>query len=250
MTDTIIRKGQPIPELLNTYGKMYIEQYQMSYQMYRDSLRVMLLDNALASGKTCAEYVLSTRDFNGHAVDIINAIADLAGEFTLPKLKEYLLGLKFTADNYGHMSLLVDEARKVSVSLGYLASNRTFSPFALERLKPLKEVPRKWNLTYAKRALANGQFTNLRCNGRYSDDYAYDAAVDFHKGPIAAMPMLEDLVTSPSGWWSSYDEKTKSVNVCCHSFDSNSFTLELDPFKVVTPAPAKKAAKPVLYLVT
>lgn len=228
MPDTLIRKGQPIPDLLNLYGKVYIEEHQLSYQMYQDHLRITLLDNALATGKTCAEYVVSTQGFRGHAVDIINMFTRLVGEFSIPAVKRHLMSLTFTADRYGNMSRNLDEEGTMTVSLSYRDSNRVFSPFSLERLKPLKEIPKKWNITTVKRALANNQFRNLRCNGRYSDDYAYDAAVNFHKGAIAAMPLLEDLVTSPSGWWTSLDEKTNNVSICCHHFDSNSFTLDLN----------------------
>jgi hypothetical protein len=245
MTDTIIHKGQPIPELLNLYGKVYIEEHQLSYQMYQDSLRIMLLDNALATGKTCAEYVISTQGYRGHSVDIINVFAKLTGEFNIQNVKRHLLGLTFTADRYHNMSQNLDEEGTVTVSLSYRDSNRTFSPFTLERLKPLKEIPKKWNITTAKRALANNQFRNLRCNGCYSDDYAYDAAVNFHKGPRAATPLLEDLVTSPSGWWTSLDEQTGSVSICCHHFDSNSFTLDLNAPQSMPAAVAEENAEAV-----
>lgn len=243
MSDTIIRKGQPIPELLNTYGKLYFEEHQMSYQMYRDSLRIMLLDDALAAGKTCAEYVIATQGYQGNTCDIINAFAKLTGEFSLPNIKRHLQSLTFKADRYNNMSQNLDEEGKLTVSLSYRESNRTFSPFTLERLKPLKEVPKKWTLTYVKRALANNQFRNLRCNSRLSDDYAYDAAVNYHIGPISAMKMLQDLVESPSGWWTSYDEKTGSVSICCHHFDSNSFFLELKPAPAAPASLVKEEAE-------
>lgn len=226
MPDTIIRKDQPSPDLLNCYTKHYFEEYQMSYQMYRDSIRIMLLDSALAAGELCAEYVISSQ---GSVVDCINVLAGLAGDYSLPKLKGYLQSLKFHADRYGNMSQDLDATGRVKVSLSYRQSTRVYSPFALHRLKPLTQAPKKWNLTYAKRALANGQFTNLTCTGRYSDDYAYDSAVNFGKGPISAMPLLEDLVTSPSGWRSNLDESSGRVSVNCHHFDNNSFVLQLEP---------------------
>jgi hypothetical protein len=238
MPDTIIRKGQPIPELLNTYDTLYIEEHLVSYHMYQDSLRIALLDNALATGKTCPEYYISTKDFRGNRCDIFNLFTKLVGEFTIPAIKRYLQSLTFEADKYNNMSLDLDEAG-MKVSLSYRDSNRMYSPFALERLKPLKEIPKKWNLTTVKRALANNQFRNLRCNGILTDDYAYDAAVNFRQGPLPALPLLEDLVTSPSGWWTSLDEKTGSVSICCHHFNSNSFILDLNPYPGTVPAETK-----------
>lgn len=233
MPDTIIHKDQPSPDLLNCCGTFYFEEHKMSYQMYRNSIRIMLLDNALAAGELCAEYVISSQ---GTAVDCINVLSGLAGDYSLAKLKGFLQSLKFQSDRYGNMSLDLDATGKVKVSLSYRQSTRVYSPFALHHLKPLKQAPKKWNLTYAKRALANGQFTNLKCTGRYSDDYAYDAAVNFGKGPISAMPLLQDLVTSPSGWRSYIDEDSGRVTVNCHHFDNNSFVLQLEPIPETTDA--------------
>lgn len=103
-------------------------------------------------------------------------------------------------------------------------SIRTYSPFA--RYKPLSAEPSKWNMAHVIRALWCSQFEDLRCNGRYSDDYAYDAASNFGEGAITDGRLFAArIIESPSGWWVS--RSGDLVTVSCHQFDHNSFKFKL-----------------------
>jgi len=104
-------------------------------------------------------------------------------------------------------------------------------PVDLSVIKPLKEEPKKWTLRHAIRALVNGQFQNLRCKGRYTDDYAFDNAINFSCGIIEnAVVFVEKIVESPSGWWVSANQNGQ-VSICCHHFDSNEFTPKIVKYK-------------------
>ena len=99
---------------------------------------------------------------------------------------------------------------------------RVFSPFNLDKVKPLKAMPKKWTLRHVYSALINGQFKDLKCNYVLTDDYAWDAACDYRKGEIKApIEFVKGIIENPSGWWTSY--RDGEVAICCHSFDSNSF---------------------------
>lgn len=108
------------------------------------------------------------------------------------------------------------------------SANRVFSPFALNRMAPLKDMPARWTLPHVIKAMANRQFSGLRCAGKYSDDYAYDDATNYGRGTIRDhLALIKDLVESPSGWWAS--NKDSSIHVACHHFVSYDFQFELEP---------------------
>ena len=59
------------------------------------------------------------------------------------------------------------------------------------------------------------------CTGRYTDDYAFDAAYNFCKGglsPEAVLKLADDIERSPSGWWCSPNSNGKHIDLGCHSF--------------------------------
>ena len=121
---------------------------------------------------------------------------------------------------------------------------RVWSPFAA--VHPLKEKPKKWTVSHVVRVLLAGQFSRLECDGVYTDDYAYDNAVNYHKGDFSdhAVAFARRILENPSGWWAYQRDGVDSnrVSICCHHFDSNSFTFEL--MKRYNPA-AQLAATPL-----
>ncbi|MFA0809322.1 hypothetical protein [Microbulbifer epialgicus] len=105
----------------------------------------------------------------------------------------------------------------------------TFSPLLLDRLKPLKVIPKKWINSHVVRLLANGQFEDLRITTRLTDDYAFDAAYNFGAGSVDTNSMIKKLVESPSGWWfSGTTEDGGELGINCHHFDYRSCTVRLN----------------------
>lgn len=102
---------------------------------------------------------------------------------------------------------------------------RVYSPFNLfEIYRPLKTLPKKWTIPLALRAIINKQYTELRCTGHYTDDYAYDDAVNYRIGGIQDNIFFAvNIIESPSGWHCS-EYADGSVSISCHSFDCNKFT--------------------------
>jgi hypothetical protein len=97
----------------------------------------------------------------------------------------------------------------------------------LKTVRALKAAPAKWTLPHVYKALMNGQFSALRCTGKYSDDYAYDNAINFGKGDFSerAADFVRRIMEAPSGWRTYANGAV--VSVCCHSFDCNDFTFKL-----------------------
>lgn len=223
MQNQIVRKSDEQPDLLNVCNVLYFEQENIRFASYRDDIHLTILDNALLAGKECRTYIARAKQ--GKVIDVINGMEKAAGAYTPQALRDYFETLTFAEGRYGFEAIELDE--KVEILLSVKASNRTYSPFALNRLKPLTKVPAKWTMTHVRQALANNQFEKLMCSGVYTDDYFYDSAINFRKGAIEAEPMLEQIVSSPSGWRTYLSKDQKQVTLNCHHFDNNSFMLKL-----------------------
>lgn len=95
--------------------------------------------------------------------------------------------------------------------------NRTYSPFA-----PVKAVKLGDRLTAATvaKAILSGQIAAGRTDGRYTDDYAMDAAYDFYAGDLDLTHFAAEIYEHPSGWriWWRTTDRTEIV-AACHTFD-------------------------------
>ncbi|MCH8500250.1 MAG: hypothetical protein LAT63_17415 [Marinobacter sp.] len=176
------------------------------------SLCIVDLKHAFAPGKTCERYRFAGAHGRGGAlfamlqeldwsIDAVLDVARAAGD------DAELFGLKFIKDE--------------------LPGVRVFSPFSVERLKPLEAVPVRWTVRHVLRVIAHSQFEWFRCTGRYSDDYAADAAAGYGIGDIAdPLGFVRRVLENPSGWrvWERGDGE---LSICCHTFNSNALKLKL-----------------------
>ncbi len=104
---------------------------------------------------------------------------------------------------------------------------RVFTPF--KRFSPIK-TPAKWTIPHIWKAILAGQIYQGNCDGRYTDDYAYDAAVHFREGVGIHLPSFAKQLIEDSSGWRVYPDKVKGdhaqLSVDCCSFDMN--TLYFD----------------------
>jgi len=215
-------------ELANLRGTQYLADANLSVSFIRDvwGSRLYLTDltNAFLAGKVC-EHILFIAESSTPDRDCVglNTILDLIASHggDLRKVFEAGLAREWPLSRWGGWE---------NLNLGNLVVARTskqairvYSPFT----KPaaLKSMPKKWTVSMAVRALLNGQFSSCKCTGVYSDDYAHDAAVNFHKGGLNAVVLAARIVESPSGWWATESEGV--VSISCHHFDNNEFVPAL-----------------------
>lgn len=184
----------------NDHGRIYVHQENIRVWQGSDSIMILDLRNAMLRGQTCKEVTI--RDW-----------------------KESCAAVNYVGGRYAEMLAEHSEnseSGSFAIYVSEVPAMRVFSPFALNRVNPLKAKPAKWTIPHVLRALFNGQFEDLKCNGVYSDDYAFDNAVNYQKGAIKnAIDFAQGILESPSGWWTS--EREGIVHICCHSFDSNEF---------------------------
>jgi len=203
-----------IENLMNERGTFYIKDSNLKVWIGADQVRITDLTNALKRGKEY--YSVSISYWGKHYADFLNVFMKLG---TFANIYEAFVNVAKNQE-FDYQIELPHPNFTVYVSKD--KANRLFSPFALSNLKPLKEEPKKWTMAHVHKALANGQFEGLQCDGRYTDDYAFDAAYNFGKGEVKApISLLKDLIESPSGWWVMLRDGVVDFN--CHSFLGYSF---------------------------
>ncbi len=212
-----IKKTFNMNELLNHIDNTaYYETENMKVSRWKgfDDWRITDLTNALTSGKVCIEYTLKAEHGQHGNLLTTNFIEDRFGN-DLKALWAFCEAIELVGfDSFVKDGITIYRSEHKGV--------RIFSPFNLNKIKPLKTIPKKWTLRHVYSALVNGQFTELKCNGVYTDDYAYDNAVNYRRGEIAKpLEFVKDILENPSGWhaWNNGTD----ISISCHTFDCNSF---------------------------
>lgn len=204
-----------IIDLLNQYDDLYFEGLNVSAHPYRNSLVIIDLANAMQNGKTCTRWLFSVSPWK---MDAARLCMTEYVEMSAPEcdtLAELVAWLR--AGNPLH------EVAGLTVETGAQASNRTFSPFA--PIKPVKLGDRLSAATIAK-AICAGQIVAGRTDGRYTDDYAFDAATNFGRGEIDVQAFAKDIYEDPYGWrfwW--HDDTRREIVAACHTFDYKTLSV-------------------------
>ena len=202
-------------DLLNQYDDLYFEGLNVSAHPYRNGLVIIDLADAMKPGKSCARWLFSVSPWKMDAARLcMTEYVEMAAPEcdTLAELVAWLRAGKPLLDVDG-----------LTVDVGAQASNRTFSPFA--PVKPVKLGERLNAATIAK-AIRAGQIVAGRTEGRYTDDFAFDAATDFGRGDIDVQAFAQDIYEHPNGWrfwW--HDETRREIVAACHTFDYKTLSV-------------------------
>lgn len=165
-------------------------------------VNITLLDNAMKIGKNCRQFTLQAAayDYDQHGYEVLQAIlqnADVDFAEFIKQLKED----SFTVP--AGYQLILEERKGIN----------TYSPFA-----KMNKVKLDTSLTPLKlaKAIMAGQVKEVVCAGRYTDDYAYDAAVNFNKGVTKDLNELaKELIDDRGkGWWLNWSDGKLSLNCC------------------------------------
>ena len=186
------------------YG--YFQDIQAYMEVRVQQICIVDLRNALIPGRECERLVLQPHDpySSGCLYSGLNTFREVYEKFFVRR-----------------------ELPDCHVYASALKSINVFTPF--KEIKPIK-VPAKWTLPHVWKAILSGQIYEGKCDGRYTDDYAYDAAVGFRSGVRLYLPSFaKALIESPSGW-RVYADHTDGdqvqLSVDCYTFNLN--TLQFD----------------------
>lgn len=204
-------------------GTEYIADDELSFHFYSDYLRLIDLKNAFLKGKYCDTYTIGTAY---HDDKVRAKILSYFAEFfdcNFRKMINHLSAKNWVkTSNGGFQEIKISEILTIHRSSD--KGVNTFAPFHITRLKPLTKAPNKWTMSHAIRAIANRQYTDLVCDGIYTDDYYGDAEVNFRRGPIERMKFLKELVESSASWRVHADGN--EININCHHFNCNHFIFK------------------------
>jgi len=206
--------------------EFFVEKPHSKVHFYNGSLVITDLINAMKIGKYCESFSIC---YKGNDPWIgYNIMHHFA--YNIWKLLELLKSLPWEKNRWsGWNEIEYSFPGEEAACYVYKSEEkgiRVYSPFATKEMKPLGNAPAKWTLRHALRALFNGQYEYLKCNGVYTDDYAYDYAVNYQMGEIKnGESFARRIMESPSGWW-VYGTKDGIVHVSCHTFDNNEFKFK------------------------
>ena len=194
---------------LYQHDDIYYRDVNVFARAYLDSVVIIDLTNAMRNGRNCTRWHFSASSWHMDTSRLcITEYMEMAAPEcdTLPELVEWLRAGKPMTEVDG-LEFRTDEQ----------AGNRTFSPFA--SIKPVKLGERLTAATIAK-AILSGQIAAGVTEGRYTDDYAADAAYDFYRGEIDLKAFALDIYEHPQGWrfWWNNENRTDIV-AACHTFD-------------------------------
>lgn len=237
-----IRDGFTVNDLLNIgFGTWYVNdgEHRLKVQIWHGCLAITDLTNALRHRQTCKQVVFSMPYGDNNLTFKVMALAEQHKLQTLHQLLEfYWLWLVETQDwkegTCYRIDLDGDGKEPIDVRWETRAGNTVFSPWSLERLKPLTSKPKKWTYPHLVRALANGQFRQLYQSYRYTDDYAHDAAMNYGRQMLNPYGLVEDLVRNKSSCRNLFD-RGGEISFGNHMNDSKSLVFELsNRFPVVS----------------
>ena len=167
-------------------------------------------------------------------VDLTNALipGKECESITIEKKDEYsslclYSGCKTMRDLYERFYVKRELPETCRVYTRQRRSMETFTPF--KPIKPIR-IPKKWTLPHVWKAILAGQVYQGKVDGKYSDDYAYDAAMGYHEGRQLDLPSFaKELIESSSGWRvtaTNTDGDKVTLSVDCYSFDMNTLLFQ------------------------
>ena len=197
-------------------GTIYYWSGLIRVDNYKDRVYITDLTNAMKPGRECASWCITSCD--GVRVSMLGH-----GRLSALTLADLVLMLA------SNPALEIPGAEIYSQTEKGV---RTWSPFA--QVRPLQKLPAALTLRHVVNAIMAGQVTSACNEGDYTDDYAYDNAVDFNRGTLTVSGLLElckELVEQPSGWhvfnFQQSVDGTCCIKLACHTFAYRTLTLNM-----------------------
>lgn len=148
---------------------VYIKDANALLRIYRESVAVVDLTNAMQAGKTCKKYSFIFANADNGISGLVNFLDDLAfADFV----------------NYCRVGNYAENSERLEIiGVKYheseLKACRVASPFAKVKKQTLTG---KVTAVKIAKAILAGQIIEITCTGRYTDDYYDDAKRNFCKG--------------------------------------------------------------------
>lgn len=149
---------------------VYVKDANALLKIYRDSIAVIDLTNALQAGKVCKKYSFEFYEADNGFCGLYSFLDDLpfiefvnncrAGNYAVNSTRLNIVGIKYHESD--------------------LKACRVISPFTA--VKKQNFATGKLNGIKLAKGILTGQIKEIICTGRYTDDYYDDAKRNFCKG--------------------------------------------------------------------
>ena len=171
---------------LQNYGKIFSKDGKYSISLYKDSVVVFDTINYGKNGTSKCNIIY----VNNKAVEYVN---DIFGHQTVKefiemsneKKSKYILEYQENQNLYDSYQVREGEFKNIS--------DDAFNPFIMQ--KNVKSPgafanDKKLNKTQLFKIIASGDYTNLICNYKYTDDYALDNKNNFNRGNVEDVSLV------------------------------------------------------------
>lgn len=192
---------------------VYVKDTNVLLKLYRESVAIIDLNNAMKAGKTCKKYCFSFDDADNGYCGLNMFLDDLpfaefvnncrAGNYSRKSSRLELMGIKFNEYE--------------------LKACRVISPFATVK----KQDFNKGVINGAKlaKAILAGQVKEIICAGRYTDDYYDDAKRNFCKGVKVTdlLKFADELITQTTCFGANRTDDPKVISLgwgACEYYDA------------------------------
>lgn len=195
----------------NLHG-FYIESTDIfiSICRRRPELKIGSLANALLTGKSCVIYSCQGKSRE----DIFNMLEGY--NFDPAAILEACNGLAFSKNEFG--SYASQKLAGLTISKADFKGVNTFSPFHLNRLKPLKTIPKKWKTKDVARLLANNQFEKLEAKPHQADDYKQIATDNCHADGELNNLLYQLVENARYCWVQGIDADGETLRAVCDQY--------------------------------
>lgn len=188
--------------------------------------------NAMRTGKTCRSYRINHPGWDNDYYENFSNWTKAIGVENIEQLFAYLESVTNWIElNYTDTGMLEIKEFNLTIYRENEKSSGVFSPLLLDTIKPVTKAPKKWTKVHFKKLLANGQFSHLKQNFYFTDDYAMDAALGDRRGYIQnPLRMLCDDwgENDLSRLYTSVENGVTYLRFGAHSNDSRQFAINLD----------------------
>lgn len=192
---------------------VYVKDANVLLKLYRESVAIIDLDNAMKAGQTCKKYCFTFDDADNGYCGLNYFLDDLP-------FAEFVNNCR--AGNYSRNSSRL-ELMGIRFNEYELKACRVISPFAAVK----KQDFSKGVINGAKlaKAILAGQIKEIICAGRYTDDYYDDAKRNFCKGVKVTdlLKFADELITQTTCFGANRTDDPKVISLgqgACEYYDA------------------------------
>ena len=225
-----------LSELINVKDLVYDREVEFKYNnrdirihYFNTVIQITDVTNAKKRGKTCVKisaYVNNYEDMD--ACKYVNYTNIATIETFFENCENHEVGYTLTGIEHQDYKYNIEIMASKEVIPAQCNLKSIYKPITELKLKNRHSI----KISDIIRILINNNVQVVQ-DGRYTDDYAWDAATNYNEGHVFnPVEFATDLIKSRSGWSAYVDSvDQKRIYINCYSFDCRSIYLDT-PIKI------------------